>query len=518
MDVTNPPPGGGTPLRGNRSLIIASENKKLKFELIELRKLVDKMNMQIHELKNENMILKREITTFNTNKLDSISETDFQEMDFEQEQQREDQQREKQQREKQQRKEQEKEKQQREDHQSDEESLIDHSLSNAHEADYHEFVTDEEELERETNWILNRRKNKNSNRNTNIPNATKGINEEIPETSVHFTEAMQNPTKEPPPPPINVIGVHDFSKIQNILKIIPNKNYKIIALNNDVWKINTPDSDSYRALVKKLKDDGIQWYTFENKQERPLRVMIRGLHPTCKLEDIIDDLKQQNFQVEDVVNMIKKVNNEETKEKIPLPLFMVSFSNTESADRVYNIRYILNVKVKIEAIKKNAKIIPQCKRCQGFNHTQRYCSRDPRCVSCAGKHLSSSCLVNKSNPPTCVNCKGNHPANYRGCEVAKELTIIRKQALKSKQSQGNVQHYRRQDAEPRYVNTSQREMLSYAQVTQQKSKVNNNNDEQQNQDVSKILLKIEKRLEEQNRINEIIFNSLKSIEERFLRN
>ena len=47
----------------------------------------------------------------------------------------------------------------------------------------------------------------------------------------------------------------------------------------------------------------------------------------------------------------------------------------------------------------------QCKRCQRFGHTQRYCGYAPRCVAFGEDHHSGECC----------SYGGNHTAYYRGC-------------------------------------------------------------------------------------------------------
>ncbi|KAL1129569.1 hypothetical protein AAG570_012514 [Ranatra chinensis] len=63
----------------------------------------------------------------------------------------------------------------------------------------------------------------------------------------------------------------------------------------------------------------------------------------------------------------------------------------------------------------------QCTRCQEYQHTKGYCNRPPRCVRCGGGHESSTCLKTRETPATCALCGGDHPANYKGCQVYKEL-------------------------------------------------------------------------------------------------
>lgn len=241
--------------------------------------------------------------------------------------------------------------------------------------------------------------------------------------------AVKKITTTPSPPPINIIGITTYGEIKELLKENKN-NYKITSLNNNVWKINMPDIESYRNLSAKLNQSGIQWFTFENKIERTLKVMARGIHSSVEKSEIIADLKLKGFKVLDAVNILKKdrnINKKGEREYIkrPLPLFMLTFEHSESIDKIFALNGICNMTVKIEHLRRGKGVITQCKKCQAYNHTQTYCMCEARCVKCAGKHMTNQCNIGKDVPPKCVNCLENHPANYRGCEVAKQLQKIR---------------------------------------------------------------------------------------------
>lgn len=141
----------------------------------------------------------------------------------------------------------------------------------------------------------------------------------------------------------------------------------------------------------------------------------------------MQDLQEKGFKPLDAVNLLKKerVENSSSYRYRNLPIFRVTFHKDDNIDEIFKITNILKIKVKIEAVRPQTKLIPQCKRCQGFNHTKSYCQREARCVKCAGKHDTENCEMPKSIVPKCINCKGNHPASYRGCEVAKELQKLR---------------------------------------------------------------------------------------------
>lgn len=322
--------------------------------------------------------------------------------------------------------------------------------------------------------------------------------------------------KEQQPPPINVTGITEYARLKLLLEAVMDKEYKVTALNNNVWKINTPDSETYRALVTKLNTDKIQWFTYENKNERPIRVMVRGLHSTCPKEDVIEDLRFKGFKILDAVNILRKEKKdngqgEQITIKRGLPLFMLTFDNKENIANIYNIKSILNIVVKVEPMRKNSTLIPQCKRCQGFNHTQGYCQKEPRCVKCAGKHLTKACTRSRNTSPVCVNFSGHHPANYRGCEVTKELQRRRNEAFKyQKRHLPGEPQDRKSFPEPSKGKTPGKStaqntgMKTYSQALRK--------DENEELTVEKTLELILERLNEQKYTNKMIFDRINKLE------
>jgi hypothetical protein len=78
------------------------------------------------------------------------------------------------------------------------------------------------------------------------------------------------------------------------------------------------------------------------------------------------------------------------KDKYPLAMFMLMFEHGEDIKKIYEIETIQGVRVKIENVR-ISKLIPQCKHCQGYGHTQKYSNLQPKCVKCAGDHNTKQC-------------------------------------------------------------------------------------------------------------------------------
>lgn len=295
-----------------------------------------------------------------------------------------------------------------------------------------EYETDEEELAQETEWIRIKHKKRKATRSPEDPIKwanPKGLKGN-PGKSDPGNQESKIKEKNPTPPPITVTGLKEYTKIRALLSEVGDKDSKVLSLSNDRWKISVTSSDAYRSLSKKLNENNLEWFTYENKLERPIKVVARGLHHSCSDEEIVNDLKIQGFDILGAVNLIKKERKEDSEgnrivTQHKLPLYMLTFTNKENIDKIYDIKQILNLVVRIEPLRKSSRFIPQCKRCQGYNHTKAYCQREARCVKCAGKHETEKCGLGQERPAKCVNCGDQHSANYRGCEVAKELQKLR---------------------------------------------------------------------------------------------
>ncbi|GFT65852.1 nucleic-acid-binding protein from transposon X-element [Trichonephila clavipes] len=114
------------------------------------------------------------------------------------------------------------------------------------------------------------------------------------------------------------------------------------------------------------------------------------------------------------LNDCKVMTNRKTG--LPMPLFLLSLPRNETNRDIYNITEICYMKIVVEPLKpRNGPA--QCFRCQGFFHSSRFCTRNPKCVKCGKPHLTRDCKKTPDTDATCCHCQGNHPANYSGCPM-----------------------------------------------------------------------------------------------------
>lgn len=92
-----------------------------------------------------------------------------------------------------------------------------------------EYHTDEDELARETDWVL-RKGRKNKKKAESSPLVEKS---ETNKTTKYDSQKQVQPRKKQPLP-INIIGINKYVTIQFLMKSIIDKGFKITASNNDV--------------------------------------------------------------------------------------------------------------------------------------------------------------------------------------------------------------------------------------------------------------------------------------------
>ena len=68
--------------------------------------------------------------------------------------------------------------------------------------------------------------------------------------------------------------INDYEKLHNFLIKENVGQFQMKVLSKTTMKINVTHKDEYRKLTKALNEQtDKQWYSYENKQKRPIRVL-----------------------------------------------------------------------------------------------------------------------------------------------------------------------------------------------------------------------------------------------------
>jgi PAX-interacting protein 1 len=176
----------------------------------------------------------------------------------------------------------------------------------------------------------------------------------------------------------------------------------------------TQTPDDYRKIVKVLDDKKADYHCYQLKEDKAFRVAIRYLHPTTDIQGLTDEINGKGFTVRKIHNALHPAT------KVPLPLFFLELEPNKKNKDIFALDTLAYTKIRVEEPYKRNQV-PQCHRCQEVGHTKSYCRHPPRCVKCGKSHLTSECDKPRTAPPKCALCQGEHPANYRGCQIHKEI-------------------------------------------------------------------------------------------------
>jgi len=241
------------------------------------------------------------------------------------------------------------------------------------------------------------------------------------------------------------------------------------AMSNGDIKLNVANENDYRQISSLLREirngqqecpnnPNIEYHSYKIKSDRKYTFIIRGLPASTDPNDIKEGIEEEGHTVVSVTNLMKKITKNGVKSFHKFPLFRVEIEPAENNKNVFKLQSLAYCKITVEAPCKT-KTIPQCLRCQQLGHTKNFCSRDPKCVKCAGGHLSQDCRKNQRAKPSCVLCgahgEDGHPANYKGCPAYQaKLQATQPKALPV------VERLRQQPLPNKLVNLNQ----SYANV------------------------------------------------------
>lgn len=239
--------------------------------------------------------------------------------------------------------------------------------------------------------------------------ALEGLNEEI------NTDTEEKNEKSAKPPPIFVSGIETLSVLTDLLEAVTKKDYLLKVISKDQIKILLKNSAQHGKIISLLKQNKIEYYTYQAKEKRSFRIVLKGIHHSVPTEDLKLEIETHGHKVRNIYNITHRAT------KKPLPLFYVDLEPDKSNNgKVYEIQHLQNSKCSFEPPHRKREII-QCQRCQRLGHSKKFCERKPRCVKCSGTHLTTDCKKSKETPAKCALCEGEHPANYKGCHVYKEI-------------------------------------------------------------------------------------------------
>jgi len=97
-----------------------------------------------------------------------------------------------------------------------------------------------------------------------------------------------------------------IQKLQNIVEI---EQYTTRSMANNTVKINCTIPDTYRKLVKFMNGNNIIYHTYQPKEERANRVVIKYLHHSIDTKEVTEELSSQGHKVRNIIQSKDKQRN-----------------------------------------------------------------------------------------------------------------------------------------------------------------------------------------------------------------
>jgi hypothetical protein len=156
-----------------------------------------------------------------------------------------------------------------------------------------EDINDDGDLAEDTKWVrVQNSRNKRKFAEVKSPEQYKEHKDKASSSASHSQTKESNK-----PPPIMITGVENRENLTSIIKqAIGDENYQTKLMNNCITKVNVLSDYAYRILTNSLKANHIPWFSYENKQNRAIKFMIKNLHHSYQPMNILRSINDQGLQ------------------------------------------------------------------------------------------------------------------------------------------------------------------------------------------------------------------------------
>lgn len=208
-------------------------------------------------------------------------------------------------------------------------------------------------------------------------------------------------------PRISPIFLKDKSKWNNTQRILNEHRIQTTKckLVSTGIQIDPSTEEDYRKLIKILDNNNLEFYTYQLRSEKLLKVVLRGVMQESTEQEIREDLLHQGYPVSKIIRM-------KGRDGLPAPMILVEIAREYKS--IYNLSSCCGLAVSTESLRSRSGII-QCHKCQSFGHSQLNCHIKYKCMKCGEEHSTHLCTKPITTPPKCANCSGEHLSTFLRC-------------------------------------------------------------------------------------------------------
>jgi len=108
------------------------------------------------------------------------------------------------------------------------------------------------------------------------------------------------------PPPIFITTPIDYLKFCAQIKTTIGNEEFLCKTTTKNLKLSLSSTQSFRLIIKLLNDNSIEYYTYQAKEDKSYRVVLKNLHHTTSTEFITQELSNLGYSVGNITNIKKK--------------------------------------------------------------------------------------------------------------------------------------------------------------------------------------------------------------------
>lgn len=231
-----------------------------------------------------------------------------------------------------------------------------------------------------------------------------------------------------PPPPIIIKPPISLTSLRILLRELNIEEYSSNSSKQETRLYLATEVDHNTALQALLREKKVEFHTFAPRgTKRTQKFVLYGFDVDYDVKDIIDELKRVLPGFRLARRLTKQAPNGERYDIEAIQIIVDHFVKIED---IRNLGAINRIKFRVTSFKEDIGPV-QCRNCQEYGHTMKYCGRTCHCAWCGDHHLLAQCPKNVK--PYCSNCKGDHPAFSKECSYRKKIIDQRRNQKKKKE-------------------------------------------------------------------------------------
>jgi hypothetical protein len=126
-----------------------------------------------------------------------------------------------------------------------------------------------------------------------------------------------------------VSGVQNIQPLKELLVTVTENDFELKLLKGDQVKIHASSTDKYHTIIKALAEKHTEFHTYQPKENRRFRTVLRCLHYSTDTNKIKSEIEKLGHIVVNIFNLKQPRTN------ITLPLFFVDLKPSDNNQEIH---------------------------------------------------------------------------------------------------------------------------------------------------------------------------------------